>query len=274
MCNTAKILNPHEAMLALKLTLVPFFLAVISLVGKRYGPSVAGWLAGLPVVVGPILFLLTVENDAAFSAHAAVFTLASVLTVIAFGVSYAWAATKYNVLVSFAAGLLGWLVSAFVVSQIAFTVLTAAIAAFVVLLLATPLYPRVAPITARVALPKSELAIRMIAGAVLTLTVTLIAKSVGETWSGIVALAPVLTPILAVFTHYRNGGNHAIALLKGLVRGLFALATFCWLIALLLETLGIARTFMLSIVAALIVHEATFVIMQFQQQSQTVATSA
>ncbi|WP_156441131.1 hypothetical protein [Burkholderia sp. ABCPW 14] len=34
-------------MLALKLTLVPLFLLVVSMSGRWWGPSIAGWLAGL-----------------------------------------------------------------------------------------------------------------------------------------------------------------------------------------------------------------------------------
>jgi len=82
--------------LILRLTLVPLFLALISLVGKRFGPSFAGWIARLPVVVGPILFLLSIEQGAEFAGRAAVATLASVVTVIAFGVSYAWAARCFS----------------------------------------------------------------------------------------------------------------------------------------------------------------------------------
>lgn len=41
-------------MLLLKLFLVPDFLLLLSLGGKRCRPSVANWLAGLPVVTGPI----------------------------------------------------------------------------------------------------------------------------------------------------------------------------------------------------------------------------
>jgi chromate transport protein ChrA len=48
--------------LILKLLLIPGFLLLISLAGKRWGPSVAGWLSGLPVVVGPILFFLAIEQ--------------------------------------------------------------------------------------------------------------------------------------------------------------------------------------------------------------------
>lgn len=260
--------------LLLKLTLVPFFLGLISLVGKRYGPSAAGWLAGLPVIVGPILFLLAIENGTAFAARAATFTLASVLSVIAFGVGYAWSATRAGVLWSCLAGLVCWFLSALFVASIPFVPLTAALLAYATLIVGPLLYPRVAPISTASPLPATELFMRMLAGALLTLLVTAIAESVGERWSGIAALAPLLTPILAVFTHQRNGAMHAIALLRALVRGLFALATFCLVLALWLPTLGMAWGFALGIVAALSVHGVTFVLLKRQLARQSMnATS-
>jgi hypothetical protein len=45
-------------LLALKLALVPGFLAALTMAGRVWGPSVAGWLAALPVVAGPIVLLL------------------------------------------------------------------------------------------------------------------------------------------------------------------------------------------------------------------------
>lgn len=49
-------------MLALKLALVPAFLAALTMAGRMWGPSVAGWLAGLPVVAGPIVLLLALAR--------------------------------------------------------------------------------------------------------------------------------------------------------------------------------------------------------------------
>ena len=49
-------------LLALKLLLVPALLAAISMAGKRWGPGVAGWLAGFPSLTGPILFFLAIER--------------------------------------------------------------------------------------------------------------------------------------------------------------------------------------------------------------------
>ncbi|MGF6700501.1 hypothetical protein OKW38_005113 [Paraburkholderia sp. MM5496-R1] len=55
-------------LLALKLVLVPAFLAALTAAARVWGPSVAGWLAGLPVVAGPIMLLLAVERGPAFAA--------------------------------------------------------------------------------------------------------------------------------------------------------------------------------------------------------------
>ena len=58
-------------MLALKLFLVPACLALLSLAARAWGPRIAGWLAGLPIVAGPILFFLALERGTAFGAQAA-----------------------------------------------------------------------------------------------------------------------------------------------------------------------------------------------------------
>jgi hypothetical protein len=248
-------------MLILKLTLVPFFLALVSLAGKRYGPHVAGWLAGLPVVVGPILFLLALESGPQFAGAAAVFTLASVVTVITFGVAYSWAARKYTWMVSLAAALVAWLISAAVVAAVPFSLAGAALAALGVLLVAPRLYPALTSTLKPAALPHWELALRMACGAALTLAVTAAAMTLGPTWSGIAALAPVLTPVIAVFMHRaggtQTGGPHAIAMLTSLARGLYALAAFCAAVASLLPTQGVAVAFGVATGLALAVQTLT-----------------
>jgi hypothetical protein len=250
-------------MLALKLLLVPFFLGLISLAGKRFGPSTAGGLAGMPVIVGPILFLLSLQTGIQFAADAAVFTLASVLTVIAFGLSYAWAATRLTWPGALCAGLGGWFVAALLVANTPFNLWSAAVLALVTLIAARWLYPRTPAVHVRSALPRSELAIRMLLGAALTLAVTAVAESVGTAWSGVAALAPVLTPVIAVFMHRGNGSHgaqHAISLLRSLAGGLYSLAAFCLVIAWQLASLGTAAAFSLAIVVALIVQSITWLV--------------
>lgn len=222
------------------------------------GPSFAGWLAGLPVIVGPILFLLSLEHGTAFAAASAIFTLASVATVIAFGLGYAWAARSCGWPLSFGAGLVAWVLAALVVANVPFTLAGATLVAVICIVFAPRLYPYLANITTRAPLPWSELVLRMLAGAALTYAVTTFGQRWGATWAGVASLAPVMTPVLAVFVHRRSGGDHAIALLKGLVRGLAALTAFCAVVAWQLEALGITQTFTVAILVALAVQGCTY----------------
>ncbi len=63
------------AVLLLKLFLVPALIALVTLAGRRWGPAVAGWLSAFPVVAGPILGFIALEQGAAFAARAAIGTL-------------------------------------------------------------------------------------------------------------------------------------------------------------------------------------------------------
>jgi hypothetical protein len=45
-----------NAVLLLKLLLVPLLIYLVTLAGRRWGPAVAGWLSAFPIVAGPILF--------------------------------------------------------------------------------------------------------------------------------------------------------------------------------------------------------------------------
>jgi hypothetical protein len=75
-------------MLLLKLLIVPLFLCGVSLAARRWGPQIGGLLAGFPVVTGPILFFLSVEQGSEFAARAAQGSLLAVIACIAFGVAY------------------------------------------------------------------------------------------------------------------------------------------------------------------------------------------
>src|SRR2546422_11343874 len=59
-----------------KLVLTPLLIAAVTLAGRRWGPAVGGWLAGLPLTSGPVSVFLALEQGPGFAARAAVGTLA------------------------------------------------------------------------------------------------------------------------------------------------------------------------------------------------------
>ncbi|WP_347905462.1 hypothetical protein [Pseudomonas purpurea] len=226
-------------MLMLKLLVVPGFLLLISLAGKRWGPSVAGWLGGFPVVVGPILFFLALEQGVAFAAQASTAALSALFAMIAFSIVYAQAAQRLRWPSALALAVLVWALCAALLSLVP-TSLGFSIAAATTALVGAPyLFPKVQPLTVPVAPRSDRLIYRMLASGVLTLAVTLLASSVGERWSGFLAVFPVLASVLAVFSHQSHGPAFTATLLRAIATGLYSFAAFCLVLALALPTLGL-----------------------------------
>src|SRR5262249_1129973 len=75
-------------LLVAKLVLTPLLISAVTLAGRRWGPGVSGWLAGLPLTSGPVSVFLAVEQGPQFAMRAALGTLAGLAAVAAFALSY------------------------------------------------------------------------------------------------------------------------------------------------------------------------------------------
>lgn len=244
-------------MLILKLLLVPAFLAVISLAGRRWGASVAGWLAGFPVVAGPILFFLSLERGVGFAASASAASLSAVLASVAFNVAYSHACLRFRFLLSLVLALAAWFVVALFLAQLPESLGISFVVAGLTLFLAPRACPKTDVQVAATAEPAYELLARAVAGTLLTLFVTGVAAAVGPAWSGLLAVFPVLGSVLAVFSQRIHGSAFVVQLLRGMVTGLRSFAAFCFVLALSLPHLGLTLSFVASVVAALLVQWAT-----------------
>jgi hypothetical protein len=244
-------------MLALKLTLVPFFLFAVSMSGERWGPAIAGWLAGLPVVAGPILFLLVLSHGPVFGAHAAILSLSAVLASEAFNFAYAWTCRARSWRVSLATGLAVWLIVAAALSRMPASPIWAIGAAIVAVALGQGLLPRSAVPAGSSPLSASDLLTRMVAGAVLTVIVTTLSSTVGPTWSGLLTVFPLLGIVLSVASHRAHGPGFVISLLRGMVLGRFSFAAFCVCLIFTLPLQSSLAAFLETSVAAMIVQWVT-----------------
>ena len=244
-------------LLALKLLLVPAFLLMVSLAGRRWGPQVAGWLAGLPVVAGPILFFLAVERGAGFAATAATLSLSAVLASVSFSLAFAHAGLRGRWWPAMLAGLGAWALAATVLARWPLPLGWALALSLATLWMAPRLFPAVAPQPSGRAMGRGELLLRMATGAGLTVGVTAAAAALGPAWSGLLAVFPVLGIVLAVFSHRSQGGGFAAALLRAMATGLYAFVAFCFVLALALPAWGTGWAFAAATVASLVVQLAT-----------------
>ena len=255
-------------MLALKLLLVPALLAVISMAGRRWGPGVAGWLAGFPSLTGPILFFLAIERGPEFTTQAAVLSLACVFSAISFGATYAWACRRFGWPGSLACAFAAWALAALLLASLPLTAAASLALSLVALFVAPRLFPRAQAQWGSQPLPASELLARMAAGALMVLGVTAAAEALGSVWTGLFAAFPVMSTVLAVFSQRANGPGFVVALLRSMIGGFYSYLVYCLSVALLLERFGIAVTFSIAVAAAVGVQGlARAVIMRFERRT-------
>jgi hypothetical protein len=240
--------------LALKLLLVPAFLLLISLAGRRWGPEIAGRLAGLPALTGPILFLLALEKGAAFAGTAAIVSLSAVFGAVVYILAYARVCARHPPRLALLAGLAIWCCAALLLTALPLTLFSSLLIALSALAIAPKLFPRMTAPLSPAPLPKRELPLRMLAGAALTLAVTSLAAVIGPAWSGMLAVFPVLAIVLSVFSHRASGPAFAATLLKGMILGLYAFTSFCLVLAALLPLHGVAVAFTSATAVAIAVQ--------------------
>lgn len=245
-------------MIILKLLMVPTLIAAITLAGRRWGPAVAGWLAAFPVVSAPILLFMALEQGPAFAESAAVGTLTAVLAILVFGMAYAWVATRHAWPFSLAAGFGAYALAVTGLSHITPSLIVVAPIVLATLAVAPRLYPSTpffAPASASApARPANDIALRMLAGAVLVMSVTHFAAQMGPRLSGLLAMFPVMASVLAVFSHRDAGAAFAIRLMRGMVLGYYAFGTFCIVLTMALRSMGVATSFILALGAAVAVQ--------------------
>src|SRR5262245_53595393 len=71
-------------LLAFKLILAPLLIALATLIGRRWGHGVSGWIAALPLTSGPVSVIFALQYGTPFAAQAAIGTLAGLISVSAF----------------------------------------------------------------------------------------------------------------------------------------------------------------------------------------------
>jgi hypothetical protein len=243
--------------LALKLMLVPTFLLVVSLAGKSWRPAVAGSLAGLPLVTGPIMLFLAMEQGEVFASSAASSSLSGVLAAVAFSAGYANAAQRMSWLPCLAIALLAWGASVALLSVLPASFGMSLAVALVTLIFAPRSFPARVADSGVHAITQVELISRMLAGAVLTVAVTFASSALGAGWSGLLAVFPVLGSVLALFSHRTHGAASTGVLLHAMAMGAYSIAVFCGTLALTLPRLGIAGAFTVAVALTALVQALT-----------------
>lgn len=243
--------------LGLKLILTPALVGAASLAGRRWGSAIGGWLVGIPFTSGPIAFFLALEHGPPFAAASAAGIMAGTASQVAFGLAYAWMATRR-----------GWM-ACLVIATLAFAIVTAMlnglslpiwmmfVVVIAVLVVALLLMPQGAHSSRRIQFPAWDIPARMIVTTVFVVVLTAVAPLLGAKLAGLLAPFPLYATVLAVFAHRIEGAAPAIGVLRGLLLGLFAFAAFFFILFLMLMPQGIVTAFAAAIAATLVIQGAS-----------------
>ncbi|MDR1124604.1 MAG: hypothetical protein LBM64_00865 [Deltaproteobacteria bacterium] len=221
--------------LLLKFTLTPLLIAAATLAARRWGPVVAGWLAGLPLTSGPISVFLAVEQGGVFASHAAVGSILGVVGAVAFCVTYALSARRFGWRGSILCSFLVYSPTVLTLSHFGFS-LPAAVLTAVLVLLAGMLVARSGQGKIMAALPPWwDLPMRMLVAALLLLALTAAAHILGPQMSGILAPFPIMTCVMAIFSHAQYGEPGVRLFIHGILTAMFSLIAFYVVVSLLVE---------------------------------------
>ncbi len=242
--------------LVLKLVLTPVLIGTASLAGRRWGPAVSGWLVGFPFTSAPVALFLAINEGTHFAATAAAGTMAGTVSQAVFSLAYGWTARRLGWPLCVVASCIAFAVSTIALRHIALPLLPLFVVVVVALVIALRLMP--GPAAARRstsgAVPRWDIAARMVVATAFVLLLTGIAGTLGPKLTGLLSPFPLYAGILATFGHHFHGPAAAVAVLRGLLLGLFAFAGFFLALSALIERAGVGLAFAAAIAVALAIQ--------------------
>lgn len=224
----------ERVLLALKIFLSPLLMLIVTRLQARSSAGAGGRFMGWPLVTGPIIFIIFLQEGAAFAAKTAHGALLGQISLIAFAWSYALVALRAPWYLSIATATVTFIGSVYLVSLIHIPLWLTFILLVVALFLVNKFWPTYQPITTPLSSPRWELYLRI--GLVIALVFALseFSQTLGPSLTGGFSTYPVIATIMGTFNHKRFGANAAISLHHGLMQRLYITSIILGAIALFL----------------------------------------
>lgn len=242
----------------LKLLLAPLITVGVTLATRRWGNAVGGWLAGFPVLAGPISFLLALDLGLPFAQEAAHGTILGLVGVCAFILAYAEVSKRRTWRISLAAGLTAFLATlsilhfalpSFAISVVLLAGALAACIARIPMIHCRPMPRRASP---------WDLPLRAAVVTALVLTITALAPLLGGGLSGLISPIPVFTIVFVVVAHRTRTARAVQRLLRGASASLVGAGAFFAVIHLSSSTAAINSVYACALLIAALVNAATY----------------
>ena len=249
--------------LVLKLILAPLIIGSASLAGRRWGPAVSGWIVGMPLTSGPVIFFLAISHDIPFAANAIRGTLSGGISLIAFCLTHAWLAREFDWRITTLGSISTFALVTIMLQNLTMHLLPLFVLVLLTISLGLWLMPKQEGGQIAVStLSQWDIPARIVVGTSFILFVTGIAPIIGPQLTGLLTTFPLFAAILAIFAQRQQGYDGAINVLRGLTLGLFAFAGFYLVLGLLIEQTSLAVSFGFAILTALSIQGTSLLVLR------------
>lgn len=262
-------------LLVFKASLVGLAVYLSTLAGRRWGHKLAGWIAGLPIIAGPICAFMAYDLGSAFVQKTAIATLQVIPAIGVFCLTYALLARTGKWWLCLGSAYVTYWLSASACQQLrspltwfpdwlsndvfslpfnlqiasALAWWTWAVLGWGIALL---LLPRANHVSKALLIPKTELLARITFAVVLALTIGLTAPHLGSAWSGLLLGIPISGSVLPVFTLRLHGVASTYQVIRGFLLGIFSFVTFFAVLATGAGEYHTFTVFVIGVISALL----------------------
>jgi hypothetical protein len=258
------LLDVDWVIFLLKLLLVPIFIGMVSLAGRRWGSTVGGWLIGLPLSSAPVALILALEQGNMFASTAAQSIMLGIISVYAFCVVYGWAAMRLGWFPSSLAGVAAFLASTFLLDLARLPFLLGTALAVLALVVSVALMPRVGADKISRGHARWEVPVRMVSATALVFVITGLAALLGPELTGLLTPFPVYATTMAVFIHRSQGGEEAVKLIRGVIVGTLTFIVFFLIISKTIVGWGVGFSFLAAIAGAFVTHLTSLQLLRYR----------
>jgi hypothetical protein len=234
-----------------KIAVPPVLVAFMSLLARRFGPTIGGLMMGLPWMTGPVLFFLSMDRDAAYAVRACTGVELGTVAIAAFVVTYAIVSRVGPWFVCLPSAALAFAGTGVASRRIEIDLFTATGCAIAALLLAHAVIAKPQAAIPAVRLPWWDIPARMSATFALVAAIMTSAEYLGPQLSGVVASYPVILTVVGSFTHHQLGRDAILRVLRGIALSLIGFAIFFCVVGTFTPTLGLITAFALGAAASI-----------------------
>jgi hypothetical protein len=248
--------------LALKLILAPLIIGSASLAGRKWGPAVSGWIVGMPLTSGPVVFFVALSQGVLFAESSALGVLSGGISLVLYALTYAWLATRFRWHVSIVGSILVFSLSTLYLQTASIPLFIIVPVVALAIVAGLNFMPKGDVEPGKSEINTWDIPVRILIGTSFILLLTGIAPFIGSRMTGLLTTIPLYVTILSIFAHRNHGPAAAAHVLRGLLYGMFAFTGFFLVLSLLIERTSLGISFGLAAFTALAVQGMSLLVLR------------